>query len=702
MSRSAAVAVENNFKSGLITEATGLNFPENACTDTYDCEFSLDGSVQRRLGFDYEEDYTTKTIDRANNVITSYVWKNVAGNGDVTVVVVQIGNTLYFYRTDSSGLSSGAVADTVTLTPVLGAPASNSTEAQFSDGNGYLFVTHQYCEPMRISYNTSTDVVTETNILLSIRDFEGAVDDLAIEDRPTVTLTSMTDTHEYNLRNQGWNTTNLTAWDAAQTTMPSNADVMWRFVNATGDFDASTASINRITLGNTPAPKGHYILTLSLQNRDAAAGTSGVSTTTTGQYRPSTSAFFAGRVFYSGIKTAGFNSKIYFTQIVERDEQYAFCYQTNDPTGEDLFDLLSIDGGVISIPEAGTIRKLVTVPGGLSIFADNGVWFITGSTGLGFTANDYTVQKVAAIQTISTSSFVDVGGYPCWWNAEGIYILSVEGNSPTIKSLTDSKIQDFFLAIPLNSRRNAKGVYNSVNGKIQWLYKSEDTDQISDRYIYDRVLNFNTLTGAFFPWTISNSTVKVHSILVSDSVVGEITVDTVVDGADTVVDGANTVIAFTTPGNTSDPIFKFLVSYLDGSSYKFTFAETNDLTRYRDWYTYDTTGVDFTSYFITGYKIRGEGIRKFQNNWLKVFSRLTEAVSYTVRGLWDYATTNTGTGRWSSAQTVVHSDLSYSTATRRLKIRGHGLVLQFKVESTSGIPFNIIGWSTLESANQIP
>ncbi len=699
MPRQAGIAVENNFKNGLITEATALNFPENACTETYNCEFSTDGSVTRRLGIDFEEGATTKTIDRAGNAITRYVWKNVAGDGTVTVVVVQVGATLYFYRTDEDTLSGGAIADTVTLTPVLGAPSVVSEEAQFSDGNGYLFVTHTYCDPMRIEFDASTDTVTSTDLELKIRDFEGVDDGLDIDERPTTTLAGMSDSHEYNLRNQGWNTTNLTAWDTAQSTMPSNADQMWRFQDSSGNFDASTASINRIMLGNTPAPKGHYILTLADQNRDSIAGTSGVASTTTGVRRPSTSAFFAGRKFYSGIRYTGFNSKIYFTQIVERVEQYEHCYQLNDPTGEDLFDLLPTDGGVISIPEAGTIYKLYTIPSGLAVFADNGIWYITGSTGLGFTANDYTVQKIANISTLTPSSFVDVAGYPAWWNAEGIYLLTVEGNSPQIKSLTDGKVQGFYEGIPLNSKRRAKGAYHSIEGKIQWLFNSEDTGAFDDSYTYDRILNFNVLTGAFYPWTISDSEVKVHGVVVTDSVAGEPTLDFVVDGADDVIDGTDSIIAFSTPGNTSDPVFKYLVSYPD-STYEFTWADNSD-DSYLDWSSYDD-GVSYGSYFITGYKLRGEGLRKFQSNWLRVFSRVNVPVSYYIKGIWDYALTGSGTGRWSATQTVVHDDLNYSAATRRVKIRGHGISLQLRVDSVEGEPFDIVGWSSFDTVNSTP
>ncbi len=703
MPAQASVSVDNNFRNGLITEATGLNFPEAAVTETYDCEFNLDGSVSRREGFDFEIGYETKTIDRSDKAITTYMWQNVAGNGDLSVLVVQIGNKLYFYEADNAtgNFSTGASASTVTLTPVSGAAAPDTVEAQFCDGNGYLFVTHPFCEPMRISYESST--ATATNITIKVRDFTGATaDPYTTEERPTATLAALNVSHKYNLYNQGWNTTNLTAWDTAQTTMPSNADVMWRFKDSSENFDASTASINRITLGNTLAPKGHFILTLANQDRDTASGLSGVAATTTTGQRPSTAAFHAGRVFYAGINFTGFNSNIYFTQVVERTEQYGFCYQYNDPTAEDLFDLLPTDGGHISIPEAGTIIKLVSVPGGLCAFAAHGVWFITGSQGIGFTANDYSVQKIANISCLTASSFVNVAGYPCWWNAEGIYLMLAQGNLPNIQSLTDKKIKSFYNEIPLASKRFAKGFYHSVDGVIRWVYKSEATGQIDDIYVYDRVLNFNTLNGAFYPWTISDSDVKVHAVIPTDSVSRAVTALNVIAGADTVIDASgNTVIAYQDAGNENVNFDKYLVSYAEDSSYEFTFADTSN-ENYLDWETYGPEGINYDSYFITGYKLRGQGIRKFQSNWVRIFSRIDNPVSYGFQGIWDYASTGSGTGRWSVRQNVNHTDTDYSTASARLKVRGHGLALQFKVSSVEGEPFDVIGWSEIIVGNSGP
>jgi len=55
------------------------------------------------------------------------------------------------------------------------------------------------------------------------------------------------------------------------------------------------------------------------------------------------------------------SENIYFSQIVETTDQFGRCYQTNDPTSEDLFDLLPTDGGVIQIQGSGSVYKLFPV-----------------------------------------------------------------------------------------------------------------------------------------------------------------------------------------------------------------------------------------------------------------------------------------------------------------------------------------------------
>jgi len=708
MPRQVAVAVENNFRNGLVTQATGLNFPENACTDTINCIFNFDGSVSRRPGLDFEDDFTTKSIDRNNAVVSAYFWKNVAGTGTVSVVVQQVGNKLYFYESDGSGsISGGAIVSTITLTSVSGAPTPETAECQYANGNGKLFVTHPYCDPFFIVYDVTTSTPTATTINIKIRDFEGdTTDSLGIDERPTASRTSMTKAHLYNLYNQGWKRSALVAWDA-RTDMPSNADIQWTFYGTNDTFDVS--NIHDTTTGNSLAPKGYYITSLydttrnELVSADDQTTVTTVVETETGPVRPSTCEFFAGRIFFAGITANKFNTNIYFSQIVQRDAQYGYCYQSNDPTSMTTFDLLPDDGGVISIPDAGTILKLIATPGGLVAFAQKGVWLITGSTGIGFTAVDYTVIKLSSIKTLSHTSFVDVLGTPCWWTAEGIYTISSEANGPpSVKSLTFDRIKAYYDNISLSSKITARGVFNYITNVVQWIFKTEATGNINEDYEYDNILNLNMATGAFYPWSITDSPVKINSILLLDGTFGAQTSNDVIDDSANLVidDSSNQVIAFTATTTGVVPAISYLVSYPDSGSYKFTFASARN-TNYLDWLSYDSIGSDFSSSFTSGYKLRGQALRKWQANWLRLYSRNTSPTQFSVRGLWDYATSE-DTNRWSNPQIISHNATDYATVSKRVKMRGHGLTLQFMVESVTGFPFELVGWSELDSGNPLP
>src|SRR5882672_1302157 len=154
MPRSHGIQVQNKFIKGLITEATALNFPEDACTETYNCVFDHRGRVTRRLGIDLEGGKVIASRDMAGRVVVTYLWKNVGGNGDLNYVITQIGSTLYLYKVLSSQpLSGGLHANTFVLTSfsTVATETLRTLECQFAQGNGFLFVTHPNCEPFYIS-----------------------------------------------------------------------------------------------------------------------------------------------------------------------------------------------------------------------------------------------------------------------------------------------------------------------------------------------------------------------------------------------------------------------------------------------------------------------------------------------------------------------------------------------------------------------
>lgn len=775
-------AVENNFTKGLLTEFSGLNFPENAATDTDNCVYTLVGDVTRRQGIDYEANCVFNNIG-SFGAVNTYKWNNAGGDGLTQMVVTQSGGTLFFYVSTNATVTNGLSHTLLTSVLISGFAAPGITfdqtiECQFSDGNGYLFVYHPNCDPFYCTFANNT--VTATTITLQIRDFIGVKDNLDPTVRPQAPLSQE---HFYNLLNQGWvagspwnahsganilATTGVITWQVEaglpiqignQVTIannhdafpggtyqpslspimsgsvtgynstsgvvtidvttvspiwngvfysdwniyptstgfintffnvasvyPANSDVWWYFKDNTDTFNPA-ATIGNVTLNTANAPQGHFIMNVFTQQRTLLSTIQNLTDVIT-TARPRIGTWFQGRVWYAGVdaqqpatgdvSTYSWTESIYFSQTITDPSQFGKCYQTNDPTSETLFDLLPTDGGVIQIQGCGSIYKLFAMQNALLVFAANGVWYVTGSQGIGFSANDYTIVKLSSVRSISSSSFVDIQGLPMFWNEEGIYQVTTAKQGPSllgtplhvnpleVEPLTVGTILTFYNSIPLQSKKFARGDYDPINYVVQWLYKSTNETSSADRYNFDKIMNLNTYNSAFYPYTIPANPL--------------------------VVQGINYIAG---PGGSQSPlpVFKYLTYTGQGT---YTFSEENSDT-YTD-FASSGTPINFDSYFVTGYKLHGQGQKRFQIPYIYVFSRADTATSYTIQGLWDYAISGVS-GRWSVAQVINNYAPNFGMIFHRHKIRGRGIVLQIKVKSVDGQPFDIMGWSTFETVN---
>lgn len=401
--------------------------------------------------------------------------------------------------------------------------------------------------------------------------------------------------------------------------------------------------------------------------------------------RPSTSAFYAGRAWYAGVDATNLSTSIFYSQIVESKEQYGKCYQVNDPTSELNAQVLPSDGGVIKIPEIGKIVKLYAQQSSLLVFATNGVWVISGSGyGATFDPTNYVVKRISSQGTQSPLSFIDVKGLPMWWGEDGIFQMEYnpQFDSFNVKVISIEKIQTFFSDIPPRHRATAKGAYDSYKDVAYWLYRADDTDSAE----YNSVLLLNTRSGAFYPWSFdtADATQQIKGIgYVSDAV-----------GFDP------SMIKFTIGVPISDTLQRI------------TFADTNkEVKEYTDFidfsegaYGVTTDAKDFSSYFVTGYRLDNEAIKYFQSVYITMYLKVeTDSGAY-LQGIFDFA--NTGqSGDWSvrqqaSKQQVYSLDnVERDFHTRRLKIRGRGRSLQFRVSSQTGKPFTVIGWANAQSGN---
>lgn len=718
MPRQKQVEISNTFARGLITEVSSLNFPKDACIETDNCKFDYKGIVTRRLGFDYETGFSSFESQRSDDAVSEFVWEAPNGNGARTYVVVQIGATLYFYEEDIDGpLSPGKESFTILLTDfdITGAPTVDTEPCQYAAGKGFLFVAHPYCEPFYVTLSAAADAVSGTAITVKTRDLVGLTPTATYPDnvtRPTSTQAGLDDFDEYNLFNAGWDRGPITdhggdssnspieEWDSQLTTMPALSDIWWTFQFNTDPrfYDYRESSVTAVPASSTRAPMGFYILNEFLQERDVVSGISGLSDddVTSSYFRPKTIAFFAGRVWYAGVDFTGYNNKVYFSQIIERDAQFGMCFQNNDPTSEEFADLLSSDGGTIKILDAANVVKLFVMGPTMLVFATNGIWAISGSQtdGLGFAANDYTIRKISSVGALTGSSFVDVEGTPVWWNFEGIWTLASTPEGLQVQSLTKETIQTVFDQIPLLMKLYTKGAYNRSLRIVQWLYRDTTTTDVDERYNYNKVLSLNVQTRAFYPWTIDTTVgALVNGIVSCRGVQDQQAEDTVVDGGVTVTDSSGeTVTALVSSQTVAGSAFHYLTTKLvSGTTFTTTFSKEHD-GNYEDWETAGT-GVSYDSSFVTGYYVGGQAQRFFQSNYVFVYLQTMQDASCNFQSIWDYASSASG-GRFGNPQEVYRDRPFTEIQQSRVKARGKGRANQFKFYSTANRPFSIHGWST--------
>lgn len=718
MARSASVSIENNFSRGLITEVTGVNSPENSVSETKNIVYDRRGRAHPRYGFDYEPDYISQPVAQ-DGERTQFLWETFSEGGSKTFLVVQFGSILRFFDTAEGGsISAGLKPFSVNLLTYKSSNFSDTTVARtpvsFTSGKSYLFVAHSHCSTIYVKYNPDTDTISVNTITIKIRDLEGVEDGLAVDTRPDGSISVE---HFYNLYNQGWGATAqkygeeqiigvsvLDSWRTLWSYWPSNADVWWYYLAANPQqgtkpdpstgleaFDPRLIQAGKSELygTNRPAAKGHFIINALSTNRTSMIS-SAVPEQSSGGYRPSVVAFFTGRAFYSGVNSQDYASTIYFTQIIQSDEDLEKCYQSNDPTSREAYDLLSSDGGLIKIQDVASIIDLRVIGESLYVFASNGVWSISGSDNGPFKATDYVVKKVSSFPAIAKQSIVDVGGVPVWWNYEGIFTLKSDqtGFSQEVTSLTLSTIQSFYDDISPNSKMTAKGAFNDQLSLVYWLYRED-----SDDYVYDRILVLDVSSGAFYPLELPASGPSIAGVIAVRSIVQVSTSEEVTTSAGPVFNSLGQVITVSVAQGLapSEKIFKFLT--IDGGDV--TFSQMVDET-YLDW---GTDGYEY--YFVTGYRIRGDLVKKFQTNYLTVVSETVADASCYAQGLWDY-TNNPDSGRYTNPQQVTRSKNFRDYQISRVIIRGNGRSLQFRFFGEEGKPFVIVGWSGFETTNDLP
>jgi len=739
MPKNDSLKVYNTFVGGLVTESTPLTFPENAVQDALNCIFDKKGDIRRRLGVNYEASATSTSKSIAESTwqtqaVGSFEWKEVAGDGNRHFLVVQVDTTLYYFDINSQPVSGNLKAFTTDLSS-FAAPAATDIGSELVDvsyGKGYLFVASKKIKPFYVTYNPGGDSITNTEIAIEIRDFDGVSDSLDIDEEPS----SLSTEHSYNLKNQGWVSPGgsvadpVTTYYTSQSKYPGNNKQWWVAKDASDNFDP--AELTKIFFGNTRAPRGHYILDPFNKDRDTVSGLSGITTETT-TTRPQATAFYAGRAWFGGPPEETISGHIFFSQIIEDEANIPRCYQEADPTSEEISDLVDTDGGVIVIPEAGNIVSLRVTGESLLVFADNGLWEVSGSAGTGFTPTDYSVSKVSSVGIVGKRTIVDVEGTPIWWSDRGIYSIGRNQVTDRIEaqSLTEKTIQTYYDEdIPSASKVYSQGSYDSVTGRIIWGWNANGNDT-NYRYKFDRALIFDTNIGGFYPWAfgeLDSNSPYIFGIFTLPSISRVTETDTVIEAAtgETVIEAATgeTLVADVEVIRGGQTTTIFIVAEPGVAVSEMTFAQLND-DSFVDWQANDGTGKNYSSYFETGYLLEGNVVTRRQAPHVLVYSKRTETgyalneaeyvlqnpSSCYMQARWDWAD-NSNSSKWGRRQQVyrilkdydntptsLDFDNGFPVTVTRNKVRGSGRALHLYFDSEDGKDFDIYGWAVHFSDN---
>lgn len=753
----------NQFVRGLITEATALTYPENASFDEQNFELLRKGSRRRRRGTAKNSSITAATFAEAsinyediiNGAFSKFKWNAAGGIGTNNFYIIQIGDKLLIW-------DEGSLLETINLsTYAVDVTRLSNSKCQYDTGKGYLFVVNPFMEPIYVKYDTTTSTFSVQQITINIRDIKGLDDGLAVDERPT----TLSNAHYYNLLNQGWSSANVVSlyarhpihdvyhWSTAtgvnysSNVYPSNADVIFY-----GKIESSGTPTNigrysgfevfKYSFGSTPAAKGRYILNAFNIDRAAQVTAADVNNKNGGSYgypsvspivvdeRPKTIAFYAGRAWWSGIENIEYAGTLLATKIIESESDIGKCYQVNDPTAEDLNEVLDSDGVVIPIPEAGEILKLVTLNENLLVFATNGVWALTGIDG-SFTATGYTLNKISSSGALSASSIVEVENSILYWGASGVFILQPDKVTGylTPESLSINTIQTFYDTLPPISKFRVDSIYDNKEKRVIWYYNTEETSEFSDANwgsgnysgIFTNALVFDTTLTAFSKWKFSSpSTVYpiFNSVVLMEALNSSSRTDDIITvGGDVVQVGGDDVIIFET--NTLVADIEQLIFTVDGEAEIVGFSKYSNDINFHDFYNWSQTS-ESDCYLETGSEINDTVLQDSQIVYLaSVFDRteFTYTVSggvaswdnqsgCKVRAKWDWYDANNG--KWSSQWDAYKLEGNFNfddssdgtkpytggqtvTITKH-KLRGKGYAVQLRYDVDAEKDCKLLGW----------
>ena len=825
----------NSFVKGLVTEASELTFPEGALVDGENFVLKRDGSLERRLGIDYENLYTKvftglTEAQLAEGRQAFYRWNSPSGDSSLSIGVIRVYNRFWFIDLLTSNPSSNLLNNE----DYIEIPGLTTSDVQFANLNNQLIIVSQdLATPFVFTYNTDTKKISVSNISIKIRDLYGVNDGLEPHVRPdyagitttkvwvanstdfktgdefyygtnvykiasndlgqnsvyrytdpagnpvygngatgsakmgttapthtsgtvangnfqvtyvrSITSADTSEEHRYNLRNQGWSKTIevVGGGDAIDKTgsvigvFPSNSDVYSLGKNSnpsSGDYEKYDPNIlKKNSQSRYQVARGSFIIDAFDRgaSRETVSDDAKINNLPTDKEngRFTTIAAYAQRLFYSGVKSnitnpdsrsPNYNNYIFFSRVVRSPEDFAKCYQEADPTDPGINDLVASDGGTIQIPEVSRIVKIVAAQSSLLVFCQNGVWEVYGDTG-GFYANNFQVSKISTNGVLDQNSIVQVGGNFVYWSNAGIYSLTTDSASGRFapENISLKTIQKFYLDIPFLGKKHCKGFYDEKENRVRWMY-NDSADYSETNYVnkYNKELVYDLTLQAFSVFTIgelSSGSPYISDYIEIPNFVSSEEATNVLVNTENVETSTDVVIVNVDIEADRDSQYAYLT--LVGTNW--TISKYKD-TSFVDWKTEDATGVDYSSYLVTGYEYYGDIQKRKQVPYIQFYFERTEdgysisgseltlnnPSSCKVQAQWNWAD-SANSGKWGTefqAYRLLRNyipenasdpfDYGDKIIVTKNKLRGSGKVLSLYIKSEEGKDMKLQGWGT--------
>jgi hypothetical protein len=714
MSKKSAKLEVKSFNKGLITEASLLSFPPDATTDERNFELSPKGGRNKRQPMDLEYGSMNRPFSFGDafakpEFIYTFEWYNAGGISGKNIVVIQGNTTLDFYLASGSAISNNWLGSVD-----LSAMGSTGKKHSLTCVDGKLIVAAGVPTIAVITYTGSG--FTTAYDTIKTRDVWG-VEYWPTDLDPTLRPVALADDKQkYNLYNQGWGiprkegttlilTDAISLFNAAVSKFPSNFDSPWtgvQFIPPSAGAIAKEgmyANLYAENIGTSGmVARGSYII--DVLDRSASRATAIASNKaknpvvtmatfaapldkTAGGASLVTE--FAGRVFYGGFsgelvggdrRSPVLSNHIFFSNLVKGYRDVVNCFQEGDPTSRDGNDLVDTDGGFIRIAGADQIVRLVSVSTALLVFANNGVWAVSGGNDYGFSATNYRVQKVTSFGCAGSRSVVEDSNSAYMWSFDGIYYISRnQAGDFASENITKQTIHTWYNNIPPASKADVVGFYDLKGRKIRWVY--------SDTGLY--------------------STGSTQKELIFDQVFKAFTVNEI---------DASKCAVF---GMVKDKLLqvKYLCAYKVVSNYYCSFSQYASNNAFKDWYAIDGTGFEYPAYLNSGPITMDDSAVAKQTPYLTMHFERTERPVINapptnlsgclVQSQWNWSTSSLG-NKWGApfqayrlsrpfiqAGSLLNTDIG--VVTSKSKLRGRGRAVSLLITAEPGKDCRVIGWS---------